>query len=103
MRKRNKRILVRLTEKEYKQIKLLAKKENTTMNNIIRTRMMNTHIKHLPEDFYIELAEKMNTIGKSINDIARIANETEIVSKGEMRRVTDLMNSVTEFVKEEKE
>ncbi len=103
MRKRNKRILVRLTEKEYKQIKLLAKKENTTMNNVIRTRMMNTNIKHLPENFYIELAEKMNTIGKSINDIARIANESEIVSKGEIRRVTDLMNSVTEFVKEEKE
>ena len=102
MRKRNKRILIRLTEKERKQIELLEKAENTTMNNIIRTRMMNTHIIHLPDNFYIELAKKMNTIGKSINDIARIANETEIVSKGEMRRVTDLMNSVTEFVKKSK-
>lgn len=73
------------------------------MNNIIRTRMMNTKIKHLSENFYVELAEKLNSIGKSINDIARIANETEIVSKGEIRRVTHLMNGIADIIKNAKQ
>ena len=103
MRKRNNMILVRLLPKERKQLEKLAKKEKTTMSDVIRSRIMNTKIVSTPGEFYIELAEKIHPIGVEINDIAHKANVTGHVSSEEIDRIIELEKRLIEIMKTAKE
>lgn len=102
MRKRNKGILIRMLPKERKQLEMLAKKEKTSMSDVVRNRIMNTKVIPKPSEFYLELEEKIHAIGIEINNIAHKANTVGFTTPEEVNYVMELQQKIIDIIKNAK-
>lgn len=84
--KRNKQIIVRLTEEEYKALNDLVSKSFYSREEYIR-RLVIYHQLPLPNPYkdsdidYRELIRQIRAIGYNINQIAEIANATDCINE----------------------
>ena len=84
--KRNKQILIRLTDEEYSKINEAASKSSYSREEYIR-RLIIYHQYPLPNPYkdsqidFKELTRQIRAIGYNINQIAEIANATDCINE----------------------
>ncbi len=103
-RKRNKSVLVRMDEKEYKKyIKLVKKSKLSQQNYNLRCV--------LDKDIYVidgiqELAMQIRKIGVNINQLVHLGNQESVLHKENVEKIDKMMNEIWKvlisFVKQTK-
>lgn len=87
MSKRNKAVLVRLTEQEHKHLKKQANNAGFKMEPFVRMLIEGCEIKPYPPEAYRGLLRELSAIGNNINQIAHIANMNGISVKENMEAI----------------
>lgn len=93
-RKRNKQIIVRTTEEEYKKIMEKIKLSNMTMNRFFINAALRKEI--IVYDFtgLFELSAQVSRIGNNINQIAKKLNQGGSTNKNEIDFLKDSLKNI---------
>lgn len=100
MLKRNKQVIIRLTDKEYETLHTKADTAGISMNLFIRRLIDGCKIRPRPPDSYKELAREIAAVGNNLNQITHLANSTGYISPEQIQRVTALMSQIWQLVQE---
>ena len=73
-RKREKQILIRLSEKEYRHLTEQADLAQLNINQFVRNLIMGIRMKPHPKNEWTEIMRQMSAIGNNINQMAYRAN-----------------------------
>jgi glutamine synthetase type III len=99
-RKRAVQLIVRVTAEEkdhiHKKMELYGK-EN--FNSYARKMMIDRYIVKVDTAHFQDLAYEVNKIGTNVNQLARIANTTGMVTSNDISRVQELMNELWRLLK----
>ena len=99
-RKRNIQLIVRVTAEEkdhiYKKMELYG---TENFNAYARKMMIDGYVVKVDTAHFQELAHEVNKIGTNVNQLARIANTTGMVTSNEIIRVQELVNELWRLLK----
>lgn len=99
MRKRNIRISVRLSEKEYLNFQNKCNISALKMEPFIRNLIMGMDIRPRPPDEYGALLRELSAIGNNINQIARIANSDKRISPQALEEIMRMQAAIWQRIK----
>ena len=80
MRARNNRIMLRLSDKEYESLIKSSEKVGVPREVYLRMLIMGTAPKEKPTADFYSMMKELNTIGNSLNQIAKIANSKGFIN-----------------------
>lgn len=100
MLKRNKQVIIRLTESEYAALREKADAAGLKVSPLIRRLIEGCEVRPRPPDSYKDLARELSAIGNNINQITHLANSTGYVSRAQIEQLTSLMAQVWQLVQE---
>lgn len=92
MRNRNIRIQVRLNDIEYSKLISDIEKEKTTLSKHIRKLIIGSKLKEKPDKEFYKVMNELSRIGNNLNQIARVANEENIVNSEEYWKQSKIWN-----------
>jgi SepF-like predicted cell division protein (DUF552 family) len=99
-RKRNIQLIVRVTAEEkdhiYKKMELYG---TENFNAYARKMMIDGYVVKVDTAHFQELAHEVNKIGTNVNQLARIANTTGMVTSNDISRVQELMSELWRLLK----
>jgi len=93
-RKRNKQIIVRTMEEEYKKIMEKVKTSNMTMNRFFINAALKKEIIIYDFSSLFELSAQISKIGNNINQIAKKLNQGGLTNKNEMDFLKDSLTNI---------
>lgn len=99
MRKRPIKMQIWLNDIEYKKIIDDSKKENTTISDHIRKLILGAKLKEKPGIEFYNVMNEMSRIGNNLNQIAKKANELNIVDKEQYKILADEWKGFSNQVK----
>ena len=99
MRKRPIKMQIWLNDIEYKKIIDDSKKENTTISDHIRKLILGANLKEKPGIEFYNVMNEMSRIGNNLNQIAKKANELNIVDKEQYKILADEWKEFSKQVK----
>ena len=99
MRKRPIKMQIWLNDIEYKKLVDDAKKENTTISDHIRKLILGAKLKEKPGIEFYNVMNEMSRIGNNLNQIAKKANELNIVDKEQYKILADEWKEFSKQVK----
>lgn len=94
MLKRNKQVIIRLTENEYVALHDKADAAGLKISPLIRRLINGCEVKPRPSDCYKDLVRELAAIGNNINQVAHLANSIGYVSHTQVDYLTELMKQV---------
>lgn len=100
MLKRNKQVIIRLTESEYAALRKKANAAGLKVSPLIRCLLSGCEIRPRPPDSYKDLARELSAIGNNINQITHLANSTGYVSRSQIEQLAGYMAQVWQLVQE---
>lgn len=95
---RNCRIKIRFTEKEYAALIQAAQKAGTDRSKFIRAKLAASQVLSAPTVDAAALAEKVNRVGRRIDDIRAHANITGFIDAPELRKALDELHAVCQEI-----
>ena len=99
-RKRAVQLIVRVTAEEkdhiYKKMELYG---TENFNAYARKMMIDGYVVKVDTAHFQELAHEVNKIGTNVNQLARIANTTGMVTSNDISRVQELMSELWRLLK----
>ena len=99
MRTRNKQLLIRLSEEEYKSFKKEVEKSGLKMNTYFIKLVNKNTIKERPPQDYAQIVYELSKIGNNINQLAYKANKTNYAAVEYVQTAVLLMERCWEVVK----
>jgi len=99
MRSRNIKFSIWLNEKEYIKLEKLAKTTGLKKAPIIRSLIMEFEVKPHPPENFAKLLRELSAIGNNINQIARVANSTKIISNDEINEIQTMFKMLWRMLK----
>jgi len=90
---------VRLTEQEYKHLKIQAQISGLKMEPFIRSLIMDVEIKPRPSIEYTNLLRKISAIGNNFNQLVKIANATRNVTPSQLEDCRRMFSDILKHVK----
>lgn len=99
MNTRTNAVIVRLTDKEKKQLQRQAENAGLKMEPFIRKLIMGTDIQPRPPDNVVQLIREINYIGNNINQIAKKVNTENYVSQSQLEEILHLLGEIYREVK----
>lgn len=99
MRKRPIKMQIWLNDIEYKKIIDDSKKENTTISDHIRKLILGAKLKEKPGIEFYNVMNEMSRIGNNLNQIAKKANELNIVDREQYKILADEWKDFSNQVK----
>ena len=99
MNTRTNAIIVRLTDKEKKQLQRQAENAGLKMEPFIRKLIMRADIQPRPPDNFVQLIREINFIGNNINQIAKKVNTENNVSQSQLEEILHLLGEIYREVK----
>ena len=99
MRKRPIKMQIWLNDIEYKKIIDDSKKEKTTISDHIRKLILGAKLKEKPGIEFYNVMNEMSRIGNNLNQIAKKANELNIVDKEQYKILADEWKEFSKQVK----
>ena len=100
MGKRNKAVLIRLTEWEHTYLKKQSSNAGMKMEPYVRNLIMGNKVKPYPPDAYRGLLRELSAIGNNINQIAHIANAQQNISSEKNFEAIRLVGEAMRIVRE---
>jgi len=100
MLKRNKQVIIRLTEGEYAALRDKANAAGLKISPLIRRMINDCTIKPRPPDSYRELVREIAAVGNNVNQIAHLANSIGSVSEMQVWETTELLRQIWRLVQE---
>ena len=100
MLKRNKQVIIRLTESEYAALREKADAAGLKVSPLIRRLIEGCEVKPRPPDSYKDLARELAAIGNNINQAVHLANSTCYISRTQIEYLSDQMTEVWRLVQE---
>jgi len=94
MLKRNKEIVIWLTEKEMQNLKSNTRKCGLSQQAFLRSLLTNTTIKEQPSADFLAILKALEKIGDNINQIAAKANTLGYVDKVQYRKDSEKLEKV---------
>lgn len=94
MLKRNREIILWLTDDELKYLKTKAKKCGLSQQAFLRSSIKNVRIKEQPSADYLTILKALERIGDNMNQIAAKANTLGYVDKVQYRKDADNLEKV---------
>lgn len=99
MNTRTNAVIVRLTDKEKKQLQRQAENAGLKMEPFIRKLIMEADIQPRPPDNVVQLIREINFIGNNINQIAKKVNTENNVSQSQLEEILHLLGEIYREVK----
>lgn len=99
MRKRNRQIIFRLTEREYQHLKRQIDLTGLSMSACFRTLIAGQQLSPRPPEELRDLIRELNSIGININQMARIANSRGYVSQEDFEALRSMLSNIWRKVK----
>lgn len=99
MNTRTNAVIVRLTDKEKKQLQRQAENAGLKMEPFIRKLIMGADIQPRPPDNVVQLIREINFIGNNINQIAKKVNTENNVSQSQLEEILHLLGEIYREVK----
>ena len=99
MRKRDKPVLIRLTEKEKEYLERQSQNAGLKVEPYIRKLIMNKEILPRPPDEYIKILRELSAIGNNVNQLARRANGIGVIEVLEVTKLREELNKLWQEVK----
>lgn len=99
MRKRPIKMQIWLNDIEYKKIIDDSKKEKTTISDHIRKLILGAKLKEKPGIEFYNVMNEMSRIGNNLNQIAKKANELNIVDREQYKILADEWKDFSNQVK----
>lgn len=99
MNTRTNAVIVRLTDKEKKQLQRQAENAGLKMEPFIRKLIMGSDIQPRPPDNVVQLIREINFIGNNINQIAKKVNTENNVSQSQLEEILHLLGEIYREVK----
>ena len=99
MNTRTNAVIVRLTDKEKKQLQRQAENAGLKMEPFIRKLIMGADIQPRPPDNIVQLIREINFIGNNINQIAKKVNTENNVSQSQLEEILHLLGEIYREVK----
>ena len=99
MNTRTNAVIVRLTDKEKKQLQRQAENAGLKMEPFIRKLIMVADIQPRPPDNVVQLIREINFIGNNINQIAKKVNTENNVSQSQLEEILHLLGEIYREVK----
>lgn len=100
MLKRNKQVIIRLTEHEYAALRKKADAAGLKVSPLIRRLIESCEVRPRPPDSYKDLARELAAIGNNINQITHLANSTGYASRAQIEQLAGYMAQVWQLVQE---
>lgn len=98
-RKRNKQLIVRFTEKEYEYIKYKKEKSHLgSYADFIYEAVVDCNIYYVDTSPILKFAEEINKLGVNVNQIAKIANETNNIYKNDIDEIKEKISAIQKFI-----
>lgn len=94
---RTRKMTFRLTEEEYKKIKEKVEESGISQQQFLLKTALEKEVIHIKE--FQELIFQIKKIGTNVNQIARHANETGVVSDTELTEVKGGLNQIWQSLK----
>ena len=101
MRKRDIRIQVRLSDIEYKKLLDDIDRSKETISSYIRKLIIGTQLKEKPDYKFYEVMIQLTRIGSNLNQIARVANSTNVIDKDFYNQEAKKWNEISRQIKNE--
>ena len=98
MRKRNKRVDVYFTDKEYAAVKTKAERSGLTIGGFIRLSVANKKITPLPDVNTLELIRLMRCAANNVNQTLKKLYGTGVADLPQFRQAFDELRKATKFV-----
>ena len=99
MRSRNIKFSIWLSEKEYIKLEKLAKITGFKKAPIVRSLIMGCELRPRPPENFAKLLRELSAIGNNINQIARVANSTKIISNDEIDEIQVMFKELWRMLK----
>lgn len=99
MRKRNIRIQVRLSNIEYKKLLDDIDRSKETISSYIRKLIIGTQLKEKPDYEFYNVMKELTKIGVNLNQIARVANSTNVIEKDFYNKEAKKWNEISRQIK----
>ena len=101
MLKRQKQVTVRLTEKEYIQLKSKCETAGMKMEPFMRALVSGCTLRERPPDSYKALAAQVAAIGNNLNQLTRLANSTGKIENAQLAEANRMMQRIWQLIREE--
>ncbi len=98
MRKRNKSILVRLSEDEYAQLEKRVAITNFSREEYVRQLIQDREVRAAPPADYYDLIMQVRKVGSNINQLLKLANAKGIILTAELRKALDENHAVEQML-----
>ena len=99
MRKRDIRIQVRLSDIEYKKLLDDIARSKETISSYIRKLIIGTQLKEKPDYEFYNVMKELTKIGVNLNQIAHVANSTNIIDKDFYNQEAKKWNEISRQIK----
>jgi hypothetical protein len=93
-RERPARVIVSVTEEEKRIINEIAKANNMNVGRYAREMLMNGKVVNVDLSPVKELSGQLGRIGNNINQIARVANQSRMITKEEIAEVQRALGEI---------
>lgn len=90
---------IELSEKEHTKLLKLLHTTALPRSALIRSLIMGKDIKEHPPETWVELVRQLSAVGNNINQIARAANTTGVVSKDQVDQIIATQSDIWRKVK----
>lgn len=98
-RYRNKRLYIQVTEDEKNDIlQKMEKAKMTNLNEFVRRALSTSEIINLDLKKLQDLTYELNKIGTNINQIAKVANQTNSIYKNDLDEIKKYLKGIEDFV-----
>ena len=98
MRKRTNQIIVRLSDQEMLLLRRKLKANGMTMTGYFRALIVSGEIKTLPPELMQDVQRQVRGVGRSINQMAKLAHISGKVSMGTLYQISDAQEKLEQQV-----
>lgn len=98
MNTKNRRIEIRVTEKEFRELCEKAKKAGMTVSSFVRKSVADKKIYEAPPVDYAFLLREMRTAANGLNRIADIYRESGIENTTELKEKLEILKTATDEI-----
>lgn len=101
MRERDIKKIFYLNEKENQKFKKNILKSNLSGSSYLRSLITNYHPKDAPSDtILLSIIDKLESVGKTLNEIARTANRFDFINTKYANRVIERIDFISDEIRE---
>lgn len=101
MLKRNKQVIIRLTEREYAALREKADAAGLKVSPLIRRLIEGCEVRPRPPDSYKDLAREIAAVGNNINQAVHLANCKGYLSREQIEYLSVQMAQIWRLVREQ--